>query len=146
MSDVKTKTEATASLAPAVDGAEGRAVTSEEDAVVKMYIVVNADLTSKMGKGKLCGQVGHAVAAWMRKLAVKPTDAYTFWVDHLEPKIVKKAPLTVLEALKKKYPTLVECVHDAGKTQIPAGSFTVLAFPPLPQNLVPTELHALKLL
>lgn len=110
----------------------------------KMYILVNNDL--KMGKGKLCAQVGHAVAAWIRRLEKSPTDAYKKWVAHLEPKIVLKAELNVILALRKRYQQQTEIVVDAGLTQIAPGSITVLAFAPLHLNDVPSELHSLKLL
>jgi peptidyl-tRNA hydrolase, PTH2 family len=110
----------------------------------KMYIIVNNDL--KMGKGKLCAQVGHAVAAWTRRLEKSPTDAYHKWLRHLEPKIVLKGDQTIITDLRKKYPHQTEIVIDAGKTQIAPGSLTVLAFAPTHIQNAPPELKNLKLL
>lgn len=110
----------------------------------KMYIVVNNDL--KMGKGKMCAQVGHVVAAWTRRLEKAPNDAYQKWLRFLEPKIVLKGNLTILTALRQKYPHQTEIVIDAGKTQVAPGSLTVLAFQPMHINNAPPELASLELL
>lgn len=110
----------------------------------KMYIVVNSDLD--MRKGKLCAQVGHAVAAWTRRLEARPTEAYAQWVQNMEPKIVLKADQKTMDQLCAKYSDKLEVVTDAGKTQVPAGSMTVVAFPPLPLTDQPPEIKQLKLL
>jgi len=110
----------------------------------KMYIVVNNDLG--MGKGKMCGQVGHAVAAWTRRLERNSTPEYRAWLKFCEPKIVLKADQNTLMALHEKYPSMTEIVIDAGKTQIAPGSITAVAFPPLHQDAQPKELANLKLL
>lgn len=108
----------------------------------KMYFVVNNDLG--MGKGKLCAQVGHAVAEWTRRLEKQPTDEYNHWKKHLEPKIVLKSTEENMRQLLAKYPQSTVAIIDAGRTQVAPNSFTVLAF--APTNAPPPELQSLKLL
>ncbi len=119
----------------------------------RMYIVVNSDLA--MGKGKVAAQVGHGVAAvirYMENNAVVPEvrRVYEKWSVGSETKIVVKASEDTLLHLAAKYPrskaTFCMPVLDAGRTQIPHGSLTVIAFVPLEEKSVPAELRALKLL
>ena len=111
----------------------------------KMYILLNMDL--KMGKGKMCGQCGHAVAEWIRRLERKPSPEYQKWLEQGEPKIVLKANEATLRKFCLSYPDLTYGVHDAGKTQIAAGSLTAVAFPPLSATSpAAVELTMLKLL
>lgn len=117
-----------------------------------MYIVVNSDLN--MGKGKIAAQVGHGVAAVVRFMerTASGVDYQTYkkWTDGSEAKIVLKAPEEVLLRLAKKYTRSVStfCIPilDAGRTQIPKGSLTVVAFLPVVEKNVPDELKPLKLL
>jgi len=107
----------------------------------KMYLVV--DTTLGMDKGKLCAQTGHAVAALTRRLEAKPTASYLQWRDHYETKIVLKGTGPLLRQLRERYPE-AHVVIDAGLTQIPPNSLTVVGFPPLCYQ--PPELRDLKLL
>ena len=117
----------------------------------KMYILVNAEL--KMGKGKIAGQVGHGVATITRHVErTGRTSTYDKWCNGLEAKIVLNSTSTEMNSLWKKYmigkDREVFCVpiFDAGKTQIPSGSFTVLAFCPLLAENTPLEITKMKLL
>lgn len=107
---------------------------------LKMVFIVNHGL--KMGKGKIAAQVGHGavkatlsavnrhpllVESWLasgqKKICVKGDDA-----DHLET-LEREAKLL-------KIPTAR--IHDAGHTQIPSGSLTVVALGPAePTQLEP---------
>lgn len=119
--------------------------TKVKDVQVNMYIVMNKSL--EMGKGKLCSQSCHAVAAIVRKFERNPTSMYKKWLFNNEPKIVLKATEEELIQLSKKYSTITYEVHDAGKTQIAPNSFTALGFYPMPVNDVPSiDLQSLKLL
>ena len=95
---------------------------------VKMVLVVNHGL--KMGKGKIAAQVGHgAVIATMK--AGKERPAYLeSWLSSGQKKICVKgtdaAHLERLEQEAKELNILTARVHDAGHTQIPSGSFTIL--------------------
>ena len=105
-----------------------------------------------MGKGKIAGQVGHGVAAVTRYFERNGrTSIYDEWCNGLEAKIVLNATLSEMNFLWKKYmigqDKRVFCVpiFDAGKTQIPYDSFTVLAFNPL-LDKIPLEIAKMKLL
>ncbi len=115
---------------------------SSRDTRIKMYIIVNKDL--KMGVGKIAGQVGHGVAKLTRILEKNPTQTYKSWVKTAEAKIVLKGSEKQMLELSEKYKCIQ--IHDAGKTQIPEGSMTVIAFPPMEYTEVPEELLEMKLL
>lgn len=115
----------------------------ERDALV-MYILVNTDL--KMGVGKKCSQVGHVVAAIVEELAKNKPDILRRYKQDGQAKIVLKASQATMEDLLVRYPAIVREVHDAGHTQVEAGSLTAIGFFPLMKRDVPEEIHALKLL
>lgn len=120
-------------------------MAAEAKTEYRMVLVVNSSL-KKMGVGKACAQVGHAVAHWSRVLEAKSTPDYQAWKDHLEPKIVLKATEEEMIALHKAHPSITHMVVDAGFTQIPSGSKTVLGFAPMAKDKLPVQLQALKLL
>ena len=114
----------------------------------KLVLVVNHGL--KMGKGKIAAQVGHAsigamtsireedrgrLAAWLasgqRKVCVKGNDA-----DHLLS--------LCAQANDAGLPTTE--VRDAGHTQIPSGSLTVVAIGPAEGSRIDRLTSDLKLL
>jgi PTH2 family peptidyl-tRNA hydrolase len=134
------------------------------DTSIKMYILVNQDLN--MGKGKIAGQVGHGVAMMVRfmeklKECQKPRqhvsesmNTYQSWANGLECKVILKASGQQMKDLSDKYnifdngvnKVFAVPVYDAGKTQIPSGSFTTLTFCPLYDSDVPLQLKTMKLL
>jgi PTH2 family peptidyl-tRNA hydrolase len=98
----------------------------------KMVCVVNQGL--KMGKGKIAAQVGHgAVMATMKSGAEKPMNLEQ-WLATGQKKVCLKGRdaehLLDLEKQAKSAGILTTLVHDAGHTQIPSGSLTVLALGP----------------
>ncbi|CAM1300511.1 Uncharacterised protein g2738 [Pycnogonum litorale] len=108
--------------------------SDDEDEVTdsyKMVFVVNKEL--QMGVGKIAAQVAHA-ALGMHRLLLE--DEYRYgsmllqWEDYGATKIVLQADTTTqLKDLENKakaasLPTYL--VHDAGHTQVAAGSATVL--------------------
>jgi PTH2 family peptidyl-tRNA hydrolase len=107
-----------------------------------MYLFVNQDL--KMGKGKIAGQVGHAVGNIVENLVKKPTQEFVDWSQHLYKKVVLKATFKDLLELAK-IPG-AHSVVDAGRTQIPENSLTVLGFPPMYKHAVPERFKDFKLL
>jgi len=107
-----------------------------------MYLFVNNDLN--MGKGKIGGQVGHAVGKLVEKLVKKPNQEYVDWSQTLCKKIVLKASTNQLIGLSKLDGSMV--IHDAGRTQIPSGSLTVVGFPPKYLKNIPSEFTQYKLL
>lgn len=120
-----------------------------------MYIVVNSDLT--MGRGKIASQCCHAACEVTRILERNGTKCaeYRGWLKDGETKIVLRA--TEKELLKlldefevdkviKRESDAMWCtsVRDAGRTQIPSGSLTCIAFRPHPD--IPAQLKKFKLL
>ena len=133
---------------------DGR-ITDLEDHAVTMYFVVNTTL--KMGKGKIAGQVGHAVETLIEDLIQKPTQEYINWKYSLRRKVVLKATESEIKVFlenaakhDKSNKTINNdsfiIVKDAGLTQIDPGSLTVLGFVPVEARNRPIFLKNLKLL
>lgn len=102
------------------------------DQSLKMVFVINHEL--KMGKGKIAAQVGHAaVKATLKSGEVHP-ELLDAWLSTGQKKICVKANDThhieQIEQQAKQHNVLSSKIHDAGHTQIPAGSLTVLALGP----------------
>jgi peptidyl-tRNA hydrolase, PTH2 family len=104
-----------------------------KDAPFKLVLCVNNELG--MGKGKIAAQCGHA-AVGCYKVASKqcPTGVHA-WERTGCAKIAVKTPAAEMEelalrALERDIP--VYLVEDAGRTQIAAGSRTVLGLGPAP--------------
>ncbi|KAH7730584.1 Protein C24G6.8 [Aphelenchoides avenae] len=96
----------------------------------KMVFVANTGL--KMGTGKLAAQVGHATLGVYRQASKTPEGqaALNAWRLHGEMKIVVKGQSTehLIDLFKQAKDTGLHAylVQDAGYTQIPPGSRTVL--------------------
>ena len=101
------------------------------DDTVKLVLVVNNDL--KMGKGKIAAQVGHASVSATLKAGEHNPVALDSWLKSGQKKICLKTTYDELMEISAKAKTnkiqIVE-INDAGKTQIPSGSLTVMAFGP----------------
>ena len=104
---------------------------SDESLAYKMVLVTNSSL--KMGVGKLCAQVGHAVLALyhcVMEAEAKQKAGLQQWETRGATKVVLKGNdaqhLLDLKqkALELQIPNIL--VHDAGKTQIDPGSLTML--------------------
>lgn len=103
-----------------------------DDADLKMVFVVRQDL--KMGAGKIAAQVAHAAVGLFDKITSKGDkfhkDALDYWNTFGCKKIVLKGDnLDVLVDCSNKckranIPYIL--ISDAGHTQVPAGSVTVL--------------------
>lgn len=106
-----------------------------------MYFVVNETL--RMGKGKIAAQVAHGAIEVFRRHP--PTPAFHQWDSGLYAKIVLRAPQETLISLAQKYSHISRPIHDAGRTQVEPGSFTVLAFNVMAKDSNP-DLIGLKLL
>lgn len=95
-----------------------------------MYILVNEDI--KISKGKLAGQVGHAVSSWIYKYCVKTADFEPFdenvdlfddYMKAVQTKIILKCPQIVLEELEKLgYIT----IRDSGLTELEPNTLTCI--------------------
>ena len=103
---------------------------------LKMVFLVRQDL--KMKAGKIAAQVAHAALGLYDDIIFGNNkyqqEALDFWVTYGQKKVVLKAPnLEILnEALKQcNQANIANClITDAGCTQIPSGSKTVLGIGP----------------
>ena len=108
------------------------------DEEVKMVFIINSEL--KMGKGKIAAQVGHAAVSSTLKSGDKTPELLEAWLASGQKKICVKGNdaehLLQLEKQCKESDITTVKVHDAGHTQIPSGSLTVLSLgPDLETNL-----------
>lgn len=118
------------------------------DEEVKMVLVVNTNL--KMGKGKIAAQVGHAAVSSTLKCGKEAPDLLEYWLASGQKKICVKGidadNLLALEKIASSEGILSTKIHDAGHTQIPSGSLTVLALGPDKESLLSKITDDLKLL
>lgn len=114
----------------------------------KMIMVVRNDL--KMGKGKIAAQCAHSAVGAVEKLAYVNMAGLRHWQSQGQPKVVVKVDSEasfyeiLREAQKEDVNTCL--ISDAGRTQIAAGSKTVLAVGPGPINKINSLTGHLKLL
>lgn len=97
---------------------------------VKLVLAVRTDLG--MTKGKVAAQCGHATLACYKALLAHMPSAGVLkrWEDNGQPKIAvqvkSEEELMTLQALAQSLGLCARVIHDAGRTQIAAGSATVL--------------------
>jgi len=104
----------------------------------KMVIVARMDL--KLSPGKLAAQVAHAAVACV--LSTKKNNSK--WFNKWQTEGAKKAVVKVdivddFFPLKEKAEQLkiaAYLIEDAGHTEIPAGTKTVLGLGPAPSNII----------
>mmetsp|Transcript_13823 Transcript_13823/g.24184 ORF Transcript_13823/g.24184 Transcript_13823/m.24184 type:complete len:171 (+) Transcript_13823:85-597(+) len=116
---------------------------------LKMVLCVNEGL--KMGKGKIGAQCAHAaVGACQRHRAGKNEALFKHWEWFGATKIALRLQdsdeMDKLETAAATAGLFTYIVCDAGRTQIPAGSQTVLAIGPGPKSAVDKVCGHLKLL
>ena len=115
---------------------------------VKLVCVVNQGLN--MGKGKIAAQVGHASVQAFLSAGVSHPLHVERWLATGQKKICVKVPdgdrFPSLIALAKQANVPYHLVHDAGHTQIPSGSQTVLALGPFDEEALDGITGELKLL
>ncbi|XP_071450119.1 peptidyl-tRNA hydrolase 2, mitochondrial-like [Hetaerina americana] len=113
----------------------------------KMVMVVRSDLG--MSPGKVASQCSHAAVACYE--LVRGTDIAEHWTAQGQPKVVlkqDKGEFGLLELLKhaKSLDVPSTVVRDAGRTQVTAGSATVLGIGPADSEKVDSIVSHLKLL
>jgi PTH2 family peptidyl-tRNA hydrolase len=96
-----------------------------EPATRPALILVAADDLGMHG-GKLAAQCAHAVL--LAQAAYGRHSGWSAWMASDRPLALRRAASDALDALAERYPG--GAVHDAGHTQVPAGSLTVVAVPP----------------
>lgn len=115
---------------------------------VKLVCVVNQSL--KMGKGKLAAQVGHASVEAFLNAGVSHPSHVEAWLANGQKKICVKVPdethFQPLLEVARQEGIPVHLVRDAGHTQIPRGSKTVLALGPFNSSALDAITGDLKLL
>jgi peptidyl-tRNA hydrolase, PTH2 family len=104
-----------------------------KDAPYKLVLCVNNELG--MGKGKIAAQCGHAAVGCYKVASKQCPSGVHAWERTGCAKIAVKTPAAEMEelalrALERDIPAYL--VEDAGRTQIAAGSRTVLGLGPAP--------------
>ncbi|KAK9894197.1 PTH2-domain-containing protein [Cystobasidium minutum MCA 4210] len=114
----------------------------------KMVLIVRTDLG--MTKGKIAAQCGHATLACYKTLQKNNPALLRQWERTGQAKIALKADseeeLLILEAQAQSLNICARSIQDAGRTQIAAGSRTVLGVGPAPVKLINQVTGHLKLL
>ncbi|KXZ52646.1 hypothetical protein GPECTOR_9g691 [Gonium pectorale] len=132
--------------AAAAAGSSGPVPRPKEE--LKMVLCVNMSL--KMGTGKVGAQCAHAAVGVLWSHYSSHSTAIRQWEMYGQPKIALKvsdeAEMAELQAKAASLNMPSYIVHDAGRTQIAAGSQTVLAIGPAPKSALDTVTGHLKLL
>lgn len=120
---------------------------------VRMTLIVRQDL--KMGKGKAAAQCLHATLALYKKITNPNSEAYNpemvqrWEYGNGQAKITLQVPnqeeMDMLFAQAISLGINAYIVHDAGRTQIAAGSATVLGLGPAPKLVIDEVTKNLKL-
>ncbi|KAI3404816.2 hypothetical protein KGF56_002333 [Candida oxycetoniae] len=120
---------------------------------VRMTLIVRQDL--KMGKGKAAAQCSHATLSLYKKITNPNSQAYnpemvSRWeYGNGQAKITLQVPnqeeMDMLFAKAMSLGINSSIIHDAGRTQIAAGSATVLGLGPAPKRVLDEVTGALKL-
>jgi len=113
----------------------------------KQVIVVRADL--KMSPGKLAVQVAHGSIAAAERARNERKGWLKAWLAEGQKKVVVKAPDEELRELGVHASELGipnEIIRDAGLTELPPGTTTVLAIGPAPNEFVDKLTRNLQLL
>lgn len=99
---------------------------------MKMVLVVRNDLN--LGKGKIGAQCAHAAVLCCENANGKDPNLVKAWLSLGQPKVVLRvntlSELRTLEREAKKQGVVSGVVQDAGRTQVEAGTVTVLALGP----------------
>lgn len=115
---------------------------------LKLALVVRSDL--RLTKGKAAAQCAHAAIICYEQAARSQPELLRLWLASGQPKIVLRVEgLDGLEALQDAARTaglVVGCVRDAGRTQVAAGTVTVLGVGPSYEDQVDAVVSHLKLL
>lgn len=118
------------------------------DSEYKMVIVTRNDL--KLSSGKLAAQVAHAAVECALIAKKEKIKWFRKWHNEGGKKaVVKTDALDDFPNIKKKAEGLdipVVIISDAGHTEIPPGTQTVLGIGPAPSNLIDRVTGSLSLL
>lgn len=113
-----------------------------------MVLVVRNDL--KMNKGKIAAQCGHATLACFKSSARRQPEVLRVWEQHGQAKVALKCSddddITALLSEARAAGLVAQPIRDAGRTQVAAGTRTVMAIGPGPKTLIDRITGHLKLL
>ncbi|HVI42684.1 MAG TPA: aminoacyl-tRNA hydrolase [Anaerovoracaceae bacterium] len=137
---------------PHDDPEKAKARKDQEDPWV-MYLIVRESLG--MGAGKIGAQCGHAVGMMYEKLhglkkqeknqsVLDKLNTFEAWRNESYRKVVLRADDKEWEKLKAELECFV--VRDAGFTEVPAGSETVIGLWPMRKSQVPKIVKKLQVL
>jgi len=111
---------------------------SNMDFEYKMVIVTRSDL--KLSPGKLAAQVAHAAVACAMETKNKNSKWYHKWQTEGAKKAVVKVDsekdFYLLKEKAEKLKIIAHIISDAGLTEIPSGTKTVLGIGPAPNNVI----------
>ncbi|CCA70080.1 related to exostosin-like 3 [Serendipita indica DSM 11827] len=114
----------------------------------KMVLVVRTDLG--MTKGKIAAQCGHATLACYKTIQKANPKLLRHWEWTGQAKIAlqikSEEDILLLQATAQSLNLVARVIQDAGRTQIEAGSRTVLGIGPGPVKLIDQVTGHLKLL
>ena len=113
----------------------------------KQVIIVRADL--KMSPGKLAVQVAHGSIAAAERARSERKDWLKGWLAEGQKKVVVKSDEDGLHELRDHATELGlpnDLIQDAGLTELPPGTTTVLAIGPAPNEVVDRITRKLPLL
>ncbi|KAF9520631.1 hypothetical protein BS47DRAFT_1287079 [Hydnum rufescens UP504] len=114
----------------------------------KLVLVVRTDLG--MTKGKIAAQCSHATLACYKSLMKSNPALVKHWERIGQAKIALRCDsedeLVLLQATAQSLNLCAQSIQDAGRTQIAAGSTTVLGIGPGPVDLINQVTGHLKLL
>jgi PTH2 family peptidyl-tRNA hydrolase len=98
----------------------------------KLVVVTRQDL--KLSAGKTAVQVAHAAVSCALSSKKRDPDTFKEWYEEGQKKVVVKAPdlkaLYELNAQAEDLGLVTSLIQDAGLTEIPAGTVTVLGVGP----------------
>lgn len=116
--------------------------------ILKMVLIVRTDL--KLSKGKIASQCSHAAIMCYRNTFDNKPKLIDEWLQQGQPKIVLKVPnLDEMEDVLKEandHNLVYSIIKDAGRTQIPSGTTTVLGIGPDLTEIIDPIIEKLKLL
>jgi len=115
---------------------------------LKQALIVRSDL--KMSKGKTAAQVSHASVDCVLALLKKDKALVESWVyDGMKKVVLKVSSLNEMIALfneAKREGLCAKMIRDAGRTELPEGTTTVLGIGPDYENKIDKICSKLKML
>jgi len=103
----------------------------------KQVIIVREDL--RMSVGKLAAQVAHGSVAAAERARMECAGWFKAWLAEGQKKVVLKASNDEIYRMRDDASELMipnELIQDAGLTELPPGTITVLAIGPAPDELI----------